>query len=319
MGRVVLGIDQGTTGTRACVMDSDGAMLGQAYLTHQQHHPMPGWVEHDPEEIWRNTERVMEDARALAGVSAVDAIGIANPGETVMIWDRGSGKPLYPAIVWQDLRTQVPVEIMARDASLSRRVSEATGLRLDPYFAAPKLRWLLDEVPLARERAKAGELCAGTIDTWLMWKLSGGQAFVTDASTAARTLLFDIHTLKWAPWLCELFDIPQAILPPVSPSTGALATTTGGTPIVASVVDQPAAMIGQGCLRAGDLKATYGTGCFVYLHTGTRPAPSNHGLLSTVAWQRGAETHYALDGGVLAAGAVIGWLRDSFGLDRSGV
>jgi glycerol kinase len=307
-GGGILGIDQGTTGTRACVMDADGIVRGQAYATHRQSHPVAGWVEHDPEEIWRNTQRVMADARALAGGTRIEAIGLANPGETIMIWDRTSGVPLYPALVWQDLRTQVPVELMARDRGLCERVTAATGLRLDPYFAAPKLRWLLDEVPGARSRAESGELCAGTIDTWLIWKLTAGRAFVTDVSTAARTLLFDIRTLAWSPWLCDLFDIPMSILPPVGPSAGALAQ--GEIPIAASLADQPAAMIGQGCLRAGDVKATYGTGCFVYLHAGDRVPSSTNGLLSTVAWQRDGRTEYALDGGVFAAGSVVAWLRD---------
>jgi glycerol kinase len=311
-GGGILGIDQGTTGTRACVIDAEGRILGQAYTTHRQSHPKPGWVEHDPEEIWRNTQKVMTEARALAGVSRIDALGIANPGETILIWDRTSGAPLHPAIVWQDLRTQAPMELMARDRGLCERVTAATGLRLDPYFAAPKLRWLLDQVPGARERANHGELCAGTIDTWLIWKLTAGRAFITDVSTAARTLLFDIHTLAWSPWLCDLFDIPMSILPSVGSSAGALAQ--GEIPIAASVADQPAAMIGQGCLRAGDVKATYGTGCFVYLHAGDRAPASTHGLLSTVAWQRDGRTDYALDGGVFAAGSVVSWLRDRLGM-----
>jgi glycerol kinase len=311
VGGGVLGIDQGTTGTRACVMDRHGHVLGQAYLTHRQLHPKPGWVEHDPDEIWRNTQKVIADARALAGVP-IDAIGIANPGETIMIWDRTSGAPLYPAIVWQDLRTQLPVELLARDRALCDRVTAATGLRLDPYFAASKLRWLLDEVRGARERARAGELCAGTIDTWLIWKLTGGRSFITDASTAARTLLFDIHTIAWSPWLCELFDIPMSILPSVGPSTGPLAECE--IPIVASLADQPAAMVGHGCLRAGAVKATYGTGCFVYLHVGDRAPSSTNGLLATVAWQRDGRTEYALDGGVFAAGSVMSWLRDRVGM-----
>jgi glycerol kinase len=320
-GRAILGVDQGTTGTRACLMDDNGRVLAQSYRAHRQIRPAIDWVEHDPEEIWRNTRQVMLDVVKGQGAAPV-ALGLANPGETVLLWNRATGEPLGNAIVWQDARTQETMDALAGDMALAARVAAATGLRLDPYFAASKIRWLLDHTPGARGLADAGRLCAGTIDSWLIWKLTAGAAFVTDASTAARTLLYDIHALAYAPWLLELFGVPRAILPevrPSVPSAGDLGRVTGlgasldGTPIVASLVDQPAAMIGQGCLEAGQVKATHGTGLFVYLNTGARPQAAA-GLLATVAWQADGRVHYALDGGVLTAGSLVCWLRDALAL-----
>ena len=315
MRDLILGIDQGTTSTRACIMDRRGQTLSLAQLPHRQIYPREGWVEHDATEIWDNVRRTVEEAVARAGAaSRLAGLGIANQGETVLVWDRESGRPLAPAIVWQDARTQDEMERLAGDAGAARRIRETTGLAPDAYFSASKIRWLLDHVPEARPLAEQGRLCAGTVDAWLVWKLTEGESFVTDASTAARTLLFDIRALRYDPWLLELFDVPAAVLPEVRRSDELLGTVRGlgpgidGTPIVAGLVDQPAALFGQGCLRPGQVKATYGTGCFVYLNTGSSPRPSVHGLLTTIAWQRATGTVYALDGGVFAAGSVVEWL-----------
>lgn len=314
MRDLILGVDQGTTSTRACVMDARGRTLSAAQLSHRQSYPREGWVEHDAVEIWANVRRTIADSvqQASAG-SRLAGIGIANQGETVVVWDRESGRPLAPAIVWQDTRTQVEMEALARDATVVARIRATTGLAADAYFSASKIRWLLDHAAEARALASRGRLCAGTLDAWLVWKMTAGESFVTDASTAARTLLFDIHALRYDPWLLELFGVPAEILPEVRASDSRLGAVRGlgpaldGTPIVAGLVDQPAALFGQACLAAGQAKATYGTGCFVYLNTGV-PRPSAHGLLTTIAWQRGEETAYALDGGVFAAGSVVEWL-----------
>jgi glycerol kinase len=327
----VLGIDQGTSGTRATVVSEDGRVLSHAYRGHVQHTPRPGWVEHDAAEIWRNTCAVIEAAVAEAAAARIDALAIANPGETVLLFDRETGEPLHNALVWQDLRVQPEMERMARDEAVARRVSEITGLRLDAYFSAGKIRWLLDNVPRAQPLLARGRLAIATIDAFLIHRLTGGRAFVTDASTAARTLLFDIRANRYDPWLLELFGVPLRALPEVRDSVGAfgsvsrfsdsipdstagpLADAIAGTPILVGLVDQPAAMVGHACLDEGDIKATYGTGCFVYRHTGSRPWASTQGLLSTVAWRRDGSTTYALDGGVFAAGSVLGWLRDRLG------
>jgi glycerol kinase len=319
----VLGIDQGTTGTRACAMDRDGRVLGHAYRRHRQHYPAPGWVEHDPAEIWAQTRTVALAALEASGGARPAAVAIANQGETVALWDRASGRPLHAALVWQDQRAAPLIETLAGDPEIERRVRERTGLRLDAYFSAGKLRWLLDHVPGAAALAAAGRLGAGTLDAWLLFRLTGGATFATDASTAARTLLLDIRAGAWDPWLCELFGVPRAVLPEVRPTTGDFGRVRGvgprldGVPVVASLVDQPAAMVGQGCLAPGRVKATYGTGCFVYLHAGDTPRASRHGLLTTIAWQRDGRITYALDGGVLTAGAVVSWLRGRLRLAAS--
>lgn len=315
MRDLILGVDQGTTSTRAGVMDRGGRMVSLAQLPHRQIYPRPGWVEHNAGEIWDNVRRSMSEAVAEAGAGPdLAGIGIANQGETVLAWDRASGEPLAPAIVWQDARTQDEMEGLARDEGAARRIRELTGLAPDAYFSASKIRWLLDHVPEARPLAGQGRLCVGTVDAWLVWKLSGGQSFVTDASTAARTLLFDIRALRYDPWLLGRFGVPASVLPEVRRSDERLGVVSGlgapldGVPIVAGLVDQPAALFGQGCLAPGQAKATYGTGCFVYLNTGDAPRPSAHGLLTTIAWRRAAGTVYALDGGVFAAGSVVEWL-----------
>ena len=315
MRDLVLGVDQGTTSTRARMMDAHGRTLSAAQLSHRQGYPRQGWVEHDAVEIWDNVGRAIADAVEQASAGArLAGIGIANQGETVVVWDRESGRPLAPAVVWQDTRTEDEMKALARDATAVARIRATTGLAPDAYFSASKIRWLLDHAPEARALVPRGRLCAGTLDAWLVWKMTAGESFVTDASTAARTLLFDIHALRYDPWLLDLFGLPAEILPVVRASDSHLGTVRGlgpaidGTPIVAGLVDQPAALFGQACLAAGQAKATYGTGCFVYLNTGGVPRPSTHGLLTTIAWQRGEDATYALDGGVFAAGSVVEWL-----------
>jgi len=308
---MLLGIDQGTTGTRACLVETDGWIGARAYATHRQIHPHPGWVEHDATEIWDRTQRVIGEV--LASGARPDGVVLANQGETIAIWDGRTGVPLYHALVWQDTRTHDAIAAIAGDDAIADRVRDETGLRLDPYFSAPKLRWLLDEVPGARALADAGHLRAGTIDTWLIDRLTGGAVFATDASTAARTLLCETCGLTWSPFLLELFQIPRAILPEIRDSDASFGTCTGagldGIPILASLADQPAALAGHGCVDRGDAKATYGTGGFVYVNAGSR-RPHAGGTLATVAWRRtGESTCYALDGGVLAFGSAIEWLR----------
>lgn len=307
---MLLGIDQGTTGTLVCLVDGDGRIAARAYAAHRQICPRPGWVEHDAEEIWRCTEQAISEV--LAGGVRPEGVAVANQGETVLAWDRRTGRPLHHALVWQDTRTQPMIDALAADAAIAARVRDETGLPLDPYFSAPKLRWLLDEVPGARERAAAGHLRLGTLDAWLLERLGG--ACATDASTAARTLLCDTRAHAWSPWLLELFGIPEGALPEIRDTDGGFGACAGlgldGVPIVASLVDQPAAMAGHGAIDRGDAKATFGTGCFVYANTGA-VRPRGGGTLATVAWKRrGEPACYALDGGVLAAGSAIGWLRE---------
>lgn len=317
MKRYTIGLDQGTTGSFAGFMRKGGSLVSTAYLAHQQYYPQPGWVEQDPKELWQNACEILNRVITKAGISIreVAGIGLANQGESVLLWDRASGEALSPVLVWQDTRTQAYIERLALDAEIEQQVLRRTGLRLDSYFSAPKIRWLLDNVPSTSERLQIGQLVCGTLDSWLIWNMTEGQAFVTDVSTASRTLLFNIHTLEWDEWLLDLFDVPVEILPTVQESTGTFghvshtALECRGVPIVASVVDQPAAMIGQGCLEAGHVKATYGTGCFINLNTGAIPSVSNHGLLTMLAWQQGGEPVYGLEGGVFTAAASLNWLR----------
>ncbi|MEX0330394.1 MAG: glycerol kinase [Puniceicoccaceae bacterium] len=313
----ILGIDQGTTGTRAVVMNSRGQVESSAYRKHQQIMPDLGngirGVEHDPMEIWNNTREVVE---AVIANHDIAAIGIANQGETVMLWNRKTGEPLHNAIVWQDQRTQDWMDELRNDASLVKHVATTTGLRLDAYFSASKISWLLKNVPSAGKLLESGDLCAGTLDAWLIYKLTGGKSFVTDPSTVARTLLFDIHKQEYDEQLLSLFQIPSRILPEVvDRDFGTVSTIAGleGVPIAASLVDQTGAVFGQGCLQPGDLKATYGTGCFVFMNTGPDPALNDSGLLSVIAWSRDAEVTYALDGGIFTAGAVVEYLSSQLG------
>ena len=320
--RCVVAIDQGTTGSTVLVFDRSGRIVGRAYSEFKQHYPRPGWVEHDAEEIWRVTLRVLRQACRRARVQARDvaALGITNQRETTVLWDRATGRPVHRAIVWQDRRTTPLCEALRAEGA-EAQVREKTGLVLDPYFSGTKLRWLLEQVPRAAERARRGELCFGTIDTWLVWRLTGGKVHATDATNASRTLLYDIHARAWDPSLCALLQVPEAILPAVHPSSGEFGRTTPdvlGAPIpIAGIAgDQQAALFGQGCVDAGMAKNTYGTGCFLLLNTGPRPVRSEHGLLTTIACDARGAPAYALEGSVFIAGAAIQWLRDGLGLLR---
>ena len=319
MANFVIGIDQGTTGTQVAVMNTDGETVTSAYQTHQQIHPKIGWVEHDPLELWQFVKDLLQQVMMESQITAkeIAGIGIANQGESVMMWNRQTGQPLYNVLVWQDSRTETDIEAVNAHAEYRREVQRRTGLKIDSYFSASKIRWLLDNVPDARSLLHDNQLMCGTLDTWFIWKLTEGRSFVTDVSTASRTLLFNIHNLEWDEWLLNLFQIPREILPEVLATTGNFGVISHpelpckDVPIVASLVDQPAAMIGQGCLSVGQIKATYGTGCFINLNTGSDVITSQHGLLTMVAWQRDTQTTYGLDGGVFTAGASINWMRDN--------
>jgi glycerol kinase len=302
------------------VLDRRGRVCGRAYREFTQHFPRPGWVEHDPEEIWRVTLSVLRMACRRAGARGRDVagIGITNQRETTVVWDRRRGRPVHRAIVWQDRRTAEHCAAL-RAAGAEDLLRRKTGLVLDPYFSATKLRWLLGNVRGAAERAARGELCFGTIDSWLVWKLTGGTVHVTDPTNASRTLLYDIHAHRWDPDLCRLFEVPEAMLPEVRPSSGVFGETTpdvlGGTvPIAGIAGDQQSALFGQGCTAPGMAKNTYGTGCFLLLHTGQDAVASTHGLLTTIACDERGGHAYALEGAIFIAGAAIQWLRDGLGL-----
>jgi glycerol kinase len=321
--RYVIALDQGTTSSRAIVFDETGTPVASAQREFKQHYPEPGWVEHDPDDLWRSQRECAREALRSAGLKAEDivACGITNQRETTLLWDRQSGQPLHKAIVWQDRRT-APLCAELKEVGAESLVQERTGLVLDPYFSGTKLAWLLDNVPGARSRAERGELAFGTVDTWLVWNLSQSRTHVTDPTNASRTLLFNIHMGDWDPELLKLLRVPRAILPDVYPSShafGMMAPSVLGAPVPITGIagDQQAALFGQGCHRHGMAKNTYGTGCFLLLHTGERVVRSANGLLSTAAPQLGhaldardAERAYALEGSVFIAGAVVQWLRD---------
>jgi len=318
--KAVLAFDQGTTSSRAIAFGEDGRILGKAQQEFRQIFPRPGWVEHDPAEIWRSQRDVAAQALALArlGAGEVAAIGIANQRETTLLWERAGGRAVSNAIVWQDRRT-APLCDALRQQGHETLFRAKTGLLLDPYFSGTKLAWLLDHVPGARARAEAGELAFGTVDSWLAWQLSGGRVHATDASNASRTLLFDIHALDWDEELLAILRIPRAVLPAIVASRGTVAESAceglpPGLPLAGIAGDQQAALFGQACLVPGMAKNTYGTGCFVLMNTGSRPAVSRSGLLATVAWHAKGATAYALEGSVFVAGAAIQWLRDGLGL-----
>ncbi len=319
----VLALDQGTTSSRAIVFDARGTPCAVAQQEFAQSYPQPGWVEHDPETLWRTQAAVAVAALAQAGISAneVAALGIANQRETTLLWERATGKAVAPAIVWQDRRTAEHCARL-RAAGREAEIRARTGLILDPYFSATKLAWLLDNQPGLRKRAEAGELAFGTVDSWLTWKLTGGTVHVTDASNASRTLLFDLHQGDWSEALLAEFGIPRAVLPHVVASSGLVGHVTtipelAGIPIAALVGDQQGALAGQACFSAGLAKNTYGTGCFLLMHTGNETPVAANGLLSTVACRRGDQLSYALEGSVFIGGAVVQWLRDGLGLIRS--
>ncbi|MEZ5328198.1 MAG: glycerol kinase GlpK [Verrucomicrobiales bacterium] len=314
----ILALDQGTTSSRAIVFDQMSRPVATAQKEHRQIYPRPGWVEHDATEIWNHQLAVAEEALTLAELGARDivGIGITNQRETVVIWDRTTGAPLCNAIVWQDRRTAALCQEM-QSAGLEPEFAQLTGLRLDPYFSGTKLRWLLDHIDGARERAEAGELCFGTIDSWLIWNLSGGETHVTDASNASRTLLCDIGSGQWSDWCLEQLHIPRQMLPEIVDSSGiagkASVGSLAGIPIAGIAGDQQAALFGQACFEPGMAKNTYGTGCFLLLNTGSEAKAADH-LLSTVAWRINGEMEYALEGSVFVGGAVVQWLRDELQL-----
>ena len=319
----ILALDQGTTSSRAIVFGEDGSVRAQAQQEFRQIFPHPGWVEHDPEEIWASQLNVARRALARAGLKAADiaAIGIANQRETTLLWERKSGQPVHNAIVWQDRRTADACASLKRRGK-AQTVRDTTGLVLDPYFSATKLAWLLDSIPGLRLHAERGELAFGTVDSWLAWKLSGGALHITDVTNASRTMLYDIHAGDWDEALLSLFRIPRELLPRVVPSSqiyGESAKKLFGAPIPIAGIggDQQAALFGQACHSAGMAKNTYGTGCFMLLNTGARAISSKHGLLTTRCAQHGAKAQYALEGGVFIGGAVVQWLRDGLGFIRS--
>ncbi len=316
----ILAIDQGTTSSRAIVFDETGAPLASAQREFRQSYPQPGWVEHDPEEIWGTQSATIAEALAKAGLAASDlaGIGITNQRETAIVWERRTGRPIAPAIVWQDRRTAAFCDEL-RAAGHAEPIARKTGLVIDAYFSASKLRWLLDHVPGAKARAEAGELAFGTVDTWLVWKLTGGKKHLIDVSNASRTMLFNLETGAWDDDLLALFGIPRAVLPEIVDSSGVCATATEavpGVPIAGIAGDQQAALFGQACTQPGMVKNTYGTGCFMLMHTGGQPMVSRNRLLTTVAWRIGGKTDYALEGGVFIAGAVVHYLRDGLGIIR---
>ena len=319
----VMALDQGTTSSRAIVFDRRGTIRSLAQRETTQRFPRPGWVEQDAREIWATQVEVAEEALRAARIdgSRIAAVGITNQRETTVIWDRGTGEPISNAIVWQDRRTASACEELRR-AGVEERVRAKTGLCLDPYFSATKIAWILEHVAGARERAEAGELAFGTVDSWLAFGLTGGRLHVTDATNASRTLLYDIHAGDWDDELLDLFRVPRSLLPEVRGSSAVYGEVTGiealaGVPLAGIAGDQQAALMGQLCTERGAIKTTYGTGCFALLHTGSAPQPSERGLLTTIACSTDGQARYALEGSVFTGGAVVRWLRDGLGLISS--
>jgi glycerol kinase len=315
-------IDQGTTSSRFIVFDRSGSIVSTGQREHEQIYPKPGYVEHDPLEIWRNTQGVIEDALAKGGLSPRDlaAIGITNQRETTLLWDRRTGEPLHNALVWQDTRVDPQVEEFARDGGRDR-LRAKTGLPLASYFSGLKLRWILDNVPGARSKAEAGDALFGTVDSWLVWNLTGGVdggRHITDVTNASRTQLMNLATLEWDEEILRLFGIPRACLPEILSSSevyGEAGGTLAGVPIAGILGDQQAALVGQACFQPGEAKNTYGTGCFMLMNTGETPYPSTYGLLTTVGYRFGTgRTVYALEGSIAIAGALVQWLRDNLGI-----
>jgi glycerol kinase len=321
--KLILALDQGTTSSRAILFNHSGEIKYVSQKDFRQIFPTPGWVEHDPNEIWSSQISVAAEIIAKAGISGLEvaAIGITNQRETTIVWDKETGEPIYNAIVWQDRRTSKYCDEL-KEQGHAEVIKEKTGLVLDAYFSATKLKWILDNVDGARAKAEAGELCFGTVDTWLVWKLTRGKMFITDVSNASRTMLLNIHTLEWDNDLLELFNIPKAILPEVKQSSevyGETATTLFSTkiPIAGIAGDQQAALFGQMCTSPGMVKNTYGTGCFLLMNTGKEAVSSKNNLLTTVAWKINGEVNYALEGSVFVGGAAIQWLRDGLKLIHS--
>jgi len=319
MSQYILALDQGTTSSRSLVFDHAGHIVALAQKEFTQHYPQPGWVEHDPEEILATQLATARDAVAQAGLTMADiaGIGITNQRETAVVWDRATGKAIHNAIVWQDRRTADYCDGLRREGH-TEDIRQRTGLEIDAYFSGTKVRWILDHVDGARSRAERGELAFGTIDSWLIWHLTGGTVHATDPSNASRTLLFNLHDLAWDPAMLDLLSVPAAMLPEVRPSSGDFGTATAlspdAPPIAGVAGDQQSALFGQQCTRPGMVKNTYGTGCFMLMNTGTKAVMSRHRLLTTVAWQIGGETHYALEGSIFMGGATVQWLRDELNM-----
>ena len=323
MDKYILALDQGTSSSRAIVFDHQGNIRSTAQMEFTQYFPQPGWVEHDPMEIWSSEAAVIAEAISKIGINGKDiaAIGITNQRETTIVWDAETGQPVHKAIVWQDRRTSAFCdELKAR--GLVDRIREKTGLIIDAYFSGTKIKWILDNVPGAREKAEAGKLRFGTVDSWLVWQLTRGQVHVTDVSNASRTMLFNINTLSWDPELLALLDIPLSMMPSVCSSSevyGYTKTTIFAheVPIAGIAGDQQAALFGQMCTEPGSVKNTYGTGCFLLMNTGEKPILSKNNLLTTVAWKIGETVNYALEGSIFVGGSVVQWLRDGLGIIRS--
>lgn len=321
--KYILALDQGTTSSRCILFDRGGNICSMAQKEFTQYYPEPGWVEHDPMEIWSSQLAVAAEAMARLGVKAedIDSIGITNQRETTIVWDRETGMPVYPAIVWQCRRTADRIDELIREG-FDRKIREKTGLVPDAYFSASKIEWILEHVEGAREKAEAGKLLFGTVDTWLIWKLTKGRVHVTDYTNASRTMLLNIHTRKWDEELLSYFHIPGCMLPEVKPSSCLYGYADGGLageeiPIAGAAGDQQAALFGQCCFEAGDVKNTYGTGSFILMNTGKSPIRSGKGLLTTIAASVGEDVEYALEGSVFVAGALIQWLRDELRLFRN--
>ena len=314
----LIALDQGTSSSRAIVFDRQGKACATCQKEFTQHFPQPGMVEHDPMEIWATEYSVMTEAVTSLGLGGADiaAIGITNQRETTIVWDAATGKPVCNAIVWQDRRTSAYCDSL-KERGLTDKIREKTGLIIDAYFSGTKIRWILENVPGARQKAEKGELRFGTVDSWLVWNLTGGYTHVTDVSNASRTMLFNIHTLQWDEELLELMGIPRSMMPEVKSSSeisGQTALLGENVPVAGIAGDQQAALFGQLCLEEGDVKNTYGTGCFLLMNTGNKPIVSENQLLTTVAWKLGGQVTYALEGSIFVAGSVVQWLRDSLGI-----
>ena len=319
MSKYVMALDAGTTSNRCIIFDREGNQIAVSQKEFKQIYPHPGWVEHDPMEIWATQLGVAQEAILMARTEAkeIAAIGITNQRETTIVWDKNTGLPVYNAIVWQCRRTADYCETLEKD--YEDMIREKTGLKVDAYFSGTKIRWILENVPGAREKAEKGDLLFGTVDTWLIWNLTQGKAHVTDYSNASRTMLFNIHTLQWDDEILELLDIPKCMLPEVRPSSEVYGETDytlfgDGIKIAGAAGDQQAALFGQTCFKPGEAKNTYGTGCFLLMNTGETPVTSTNGLVTTIAWGLNGKVEYALEGSIFVAGAAIQWLRDEMGL-----
>lgn len=319
MKKYILALDQGTTSSRAIAFDNQSKQQACAQKEFRQIFPQSGWVEHDPCDIWNSQREVMEDILDKVGAENIAAIGITNQRETTIVWDATTGKPVYNAIVWQDRRT-APFCQSLQEQGLADMIKAKTGLLIDAYFSGTKIKWILDNVPQAREKADKGELRFGTVDSWLVWNLTAGKVHITDVSNASRTMLFNIHSMSWDADLLDLLGIPSSMMPQVRPSSeiyGYADLRGEKIPVAGVIGDQQSALFGQMCIEKGSVKNTYGTGCFLLMNTGSTPAESKHKLLTTVAWQIGDDINYALEGSVFVAGAAVQWLRDGLGIIKS--